>query len=89
MDEAWLNYHRCWAARNPECIKRYRKASKLRKAETDLQSSSFRHQEYWQLRDKFERKGNMAAVVFSQNTKDDKPEPDDPGKIDSPSLQDL
>ena len=47
MDKDWLNYHRCWAARNPECIKRYRKASKLRKAETDSYVISLRERGTW------------------------------------------
>ena len=68
MDAGWLNYHRCWSKRNPECVKRYRQKSKMKKAETDLQSSSFRHQEYWELRKIYESKGNMAAVIFPKET---------------------
>ena len=81
MDKAWLNYHRCWAARNPECIKRYRVESKARRADSTLQSGRFRHDEYWELRKKFEKYGNMDAVLFSPKTKDVKPKTDKPKAV--------
>ena len=67
MDKAWLNYHRCWAARNPECIKRYRVESKARRADSTLK--------------KFEKYGNMDAVLFFPKTKDVKPKTDKPKAV--------